>query len=237
MQVFFAEMVGSLFLLTIGFSSIAVDLLNKSWGKGSGWLMQGFAWGTGLAVGLLAAIALGSQGHINPMVTLAFIVAGTFPLADAPLYLAGQLTGGLLAGVLVWLLYLPHWSATPDPSHKLACFAMGPAIRKPMANLLAEGVSFFLFVVGIFVILKTVFPLGFVPGCFATGLWLSAAFCATGGQIGCGYGIDLGTRIAHQLLPIAGKGPSDWAYAWVPLAGPALGAIAAALVSRALSLV
>lgn len=237
MQIFFAEMIGSMFLLTIGFSSIAVDVLHMSWGKGSGWLMQGFAWGVGLAMGLLAAIALGSQGHVNPMVTIAFIVAGIFPLADAPIYFAGQIAGGLLSGVLVWLLYLPHWAATEDQQLKLACFAMGPAVRKPLANLLAEGLSFFIFVVGIFVILKTVFPLGFVPGCLATGLWLSAAFCATGGQIGCGYGIDLFTRLAHQLLPIAGKGPSDWRYAWVPLLGPALGAIAAALVSRAVGFI
>lgn len=236
-HVFFAEMVGSMFLLTIGFSSIAVDLLDRSWGKGAGWLMQGLAWGLGLALGILAAISLGSQGHVNPMVTIAFVAAGIFPLADAPVYFAGQLTGGFLSGVFVWLLYLPHWAATDDKNLKLACFAMGPAIRKPFANLLAEGLSFFIFVVGIFVILKSVFPLGFVPGCFATGIWLTAAFCATGGQVACGYGIDLGTRIAHQLLPIDGKGSSDWSYAWVPIVGPALGAIAAALVSRALGLV
>ena len=98
MQTFFAEMVGSMFLVTMGFSSHAANLLNKSWGKGSGWLMMGLNWGIGLAIGLIAAISLGSQGHVNPMITLAFIVAGMFPASDAPLYFAAQITGGFLSG-------------------------------------------------------------------------------------------------------------------------------------------
>lgn len=237
MQTFFAEMIGSMVLLTMGFSSHAADLLNKSWGKGGGWLMMGLNWGVGLGVGLITAITLGSQGHINPMVTLGFVVAGIFPAADAPLYVAAQLTGGVLAGALVWLLYLPHWADTEDKDVKLACFAMAPAIRKRPANVLSEMLSFFIFVFGIFVILKTVFPLGIVPGCLLTGIWLTAAICGTGGQTAAGYGIDVGTRMAHQILPIAGKRDSDWGYAWVTILGPAIGAVAAALVSRALGLV
>jgi len=236
-NVFIAEMTGSMCLLTIGFSSVAATLLDVSWGKGPGWLTQGLAWGTGLAIGLLAATALGSQGHINPAITIAFVAAGMFPISEAPIYIAGQLTGGLASGIIVWLLYLPHWKATEDQSLKLACFAMSPAIRNMPANLLAEGLSFFIFVFGIFVILKTVYPIGIVPGSLLTGLWLAAAFCATGGQIACGYAIDLGTRIAHQILPISGKGSSDWGYAWVPVIGPAMGAVAAAIVSRVLHLV
>jgi glycerol uptake facilitator protein len=237
MQTFFAEMVGSMFLVTMGFSSHAANLLNKSWGKGSGWLMMGLNWGIGLAVGLIAAISLGSQGHVNPMITLAFIVAGMFPASDAPLYFAAQITGGFLSGVLIWLLYLPLWRATDDKDAKLACFAMAPAIQMPSANFLSEALSFFIFVVGIFLIVKAVFPLGVVPGSLVTGLWLTAAICGTGGQTGAGYGIDLGPRIAHQLLPVAGKRDSDWSYAWVPVLGPATGGTAAALASRALGLV
>jgi glycerol uptake facilitator protein len=237
MQTFLAEMIGSMFLVTLGFSSQAANLLNRSWGKDGGWLMMGLNWGIGLAVGLLAAITLGSQGHVNPMITLAFIAAGIFPASEAPLYFAAQITGGILSGVLIWLLYLPLWRVTDDKDAKLACFAMAPAIRMPPANFLAEALSFFIFVVGIFLIVKVVFPLGVVPGCLVTGIWLTAAICGTGGQTGAGYGIDLGPRIAHQLLPVAGKRDSDWSYAWVPVLGPAIGGIAAALASRALGLV
>ncbi len=237
MQVFFAEMVGSMFLMTIGFSSHAADMLNKSWGKDGGWLMMCLCWGIGLAAGLLVAITMGSQGHVNPMITLAFVAAGIFPAADAPLYIAAQVTGGVLSGLLIWLLYLPHWAATEDKDVKLACFSMLPAIDKPSQNFHSEALSFFIFVVGIFVILKSVFPLGVVPGCLVTGIWLTAAIAATGGQTAAGYGIDIGPRIAHQLLPIAGKRDSNWRYAWVPILGPAVGAVAAALVSRALDLI
>jgi len=236
-KIFIAEMVGSMFLLTIGFASVAVDLLDKSWGKGAGWLMQGMAWGVGLALGLITASALGSQGNVNPAITVAFVAAGLLPIADAPIYFAGQLAGGIASGVLVWLLYLPHWAATEDREKKLACFAMAPAIRDLPKNLLAEALSFFIFVVGVFAIGKTIFPLSPIAGAFATGLWLAAAFCSTGGQIACGYGIDLGTRLAHQLLPIAGKGGSDWSYAWVTVLGPVLGAVAAARVAHMLGLV
>src|SRR5690606_34822102 len=142
-----------------------------------------------------------------------------------------------LSGVLIWLLYLPHWGATEDKDVKLGCFAMIPAIDKPLANFVSEALSFFIFIVGIFVILRSVFPLGFVPGCLVTGIWLTAAIAGTGGQTAAGYGIDIGPRIAHQILPIAGKRDSDWRYAWVPIVGPAVGGVAAALVSRILGLV
>lgn len=237
MQVFVAELIGSMFLLVIGFGAQAAGLLDGSRGRGGGWLMTGLSWGIGLGFGLVAAISLGSQGHVNPMITLAFAAAGLFPVADVPVYIAAQLAGGLLSGVAVWLLYLPHWRATADGDVKLACFAMAPGIRERRANLLSEALSFFVFGVGIFVILAEVFPLGIVPGSLATGLWLTAAICATGGQTGAGYGIDLGTRVAHQLLPVAGKRDSDWGYAWVPVLGPAIGAVGAALVARALGLV
>lgn len=236
-NVFLAEMIGSMFLLVFGFAAIASDYLNKSHGNGSGWLMQSLSWGIGLSLGLFAATTIGSQGHVNPAVTLAFITAGILPATEAGPYLAGQVTGGMFAGLIVWLLYLPHWAATEDKDAKLACFAMSPGIRNIPANFVAEFLSFFIFAFGIFLISKVVFPVSVIAGTFATGLWLSAAIMATGGQTGCGYAIDLGTRIAHQMLPIAGKRDSDWGYAWVNLLAPGLAAVAAAFAATHLGLV
>lgn len=232
MTTFFAELVGSMFLLVFGFASIASSQLSKSYGLlGGGWLMSGLCWGIGLALGILAATSLGSQGHVNPAITAAFVAAGILPASEAPVYVAGQLTGGVLAGVVVWLLYLPHWAATEDKTTKLTCFAMVPAIRSIPSNFLCEFLSFLIFVIGIFVIGKVIFPVSMTAGALATGLWLTAVICATGGQTGCGYGIDLGTRIAHQILPIAGKRDSDWTYSWVPVVGPVIGGVVAALLA------
>lgn len=236
-QIIAAEAVGSMILITFGFASIAATTLMQSYGKSSVWVVQGLCWGVGLAIGLMAAIGLGSGGHINPAVTVAFVAAGFLPVAEAPVYFAGQLIGGFLSGVMIWSLYLPHWSKTEDPTVKLACFATVPAIRSMVANLVSEIVSFAFFVFGIFVIVAMV-PMENVVGmAFATGALLTVAYCATGGQTTCGYSIDLGTRIAHQVLPIAGKGSSDWAYAWVPILGPVLGGLIATFLAGFLGLV
>ncbi len=237
MSIFLAEMIGSMFLLVFGFGAGASSRLQHSLGKGGGFLMEGLSWGIGLALGIMAASALGSQGHVNPAVTIAMVTAGILPAAEAPTYFMGQIAGGILSGIIVWLLYLPHWSATEDKDVKLSCFAMVPAIRNLPANFIAELLSFFIFIVGVFVIGKVVFPVSAIACAFVTGLWLTAAICATGGQIGCGYGIDLGTRIAHQILPISGKRDSDWVYALVPVVGPAIGGFAAALAALQLGLV
>jgi len=237
MNVFLAELVGSMFLLVFGFGSIASSHLAKSYGRDGGWYMSGLGWGIGLALGILAASALGSQGHVNPAITVAFVAAGVLPLAESPTYFAGQLAGGVLSAVVVWLLYLPHWKATENKDVKLSCFAMVPAIRNAPANFMSEFLSFLIFVVGIFVIGQALFPVSLAAGAFATGLWLTACIYATGGQTACGYGIDLGTRIAHQILPIAGKRDSDWSYAWVPVAGPVTAAVLAAIVSGSLGFV
>jgi len=236
-QIVVAEMVGSMILITFGFASIAATTLTQSYGRGSAWIAQGACWGLGLAIGLLAAISLGSGGHINPAVTVAFVAAGFLPMAEAPAYFAGQLMGGFVSGVLIWCLYLPHWSKTEDPVVKLACFGTVPAIRSIFANLAAETISFTFFVFGIFVILAAVPVENLVGIAFATGALLTAAYCATGGQTTCGYSVDLGTRLAHQVLPISGKGSSDWAYGWVPVLGPVLGGLIAAFFAGLLGLV
>ncbi|MEO1199299.1 MAG: MIP/aquaporin family protein [Pseudomonadota bacterium] len=237
MTVFIAELVGSMFLLVFGFGGIASAQLNKSYGRDGGWLMSGLCWGIGLGLGILAAATIGSQGHVNPAITVAFIVGGLLPLGEALPYFAGQIVGGILSGLFVWLLYLPHWQATEDKDVKLTCFAMVPAIRNTPQNFVSEFLSFFIFVVGVFAIGAAIFPISPVASALATGLWLTACICATGGQTACGYGIDLGTRIAHQILPIADKRDSDWGYAWVPVAAPVVAAFVAAVLSRSLGFV
>jgi glycerol uptake facilitator protein len=226
-----AEMIGSTILLTMGFGSVATDLLEKSYGKKGGWLMGATGWGIGLGMAIITAITLGSQGHVNPAVTIGLASAGLFAWTDVPYYITAQVTGGILAGIIVWLVYLPHWEATEDAETKRACFAMIPAIRAPAANVTSEAIAMFVFMFGIFVIIKKVFPISDIAGSLLTGAWLWAVLVAFGGQTALGLSIDFGTRIAHAILPISGKGPSDWSYAWVPVLGPFVGAAAAGYLS------
>lgn len=147
-----------------------------------------------------------------------------------PVYITGQLLGGIIGGVVVWLHYLPHWKVTPDPVKKLAVFCTGPAIRKTWANLLSEIIGTFVLVQGILFIGANQFTEGLNP--LIVGFLIVAIGVSMGGTTG--YAInparDLGPRIAHFLLPIAGKGKSDWNYSWIPVIGPAIGGISGALV-------
>jgi glycerol uptake facilitator protein len=158
-----------------------------------------------------------------------------------PIYIAAQIAGGFLGGVIVWLAYLPHWSVTLDPESKLAVFSTTPAIRKPGANLVAELIGGFALVLALLAVLS---PGNFVPGSdLAKGfgpLLVGVIVWAIGLSLGgpTGYAInparDLGPRIAHAVLPIAGKGTSDWGYAWIPIAGPIVGGVVAAFSYRLL---
>jgi glycerol uptake facilitator protein len=230
------EFIGSAILLTMGFGAIATDQLARSYGHKGGWLMISVGWGIGLGIAILSAIALGSQGHVNPAITVGLASAGLFAWADAPAYVAAQVAGGVFAGVLIWLAYLPHWEATESAAAKLACFAMAPAIRRPAANVVSEAVAMFVFMLGILLIIKKIFPVSDIDGSLVTGAWLSCLLISFGGQTSLGFGIDFGTRIAHAILPIAGKGSSDWPYAWVPIVGPAVGAALAGYVAVAMGM-
>jgi glycerol uptake facilitator protein len=241
-----AEMFGTAMLILFGDGVVANVLLARSKGESSGWIVITCGWGVAVMVAVYAVGRL-SGAHLNPAVTLGLASIGAFPWGDVPGYVGAQMSGAFVGAVLVWLMYLPHWSVTQDANLKLAVFCTGPAIRRPAANLLTETIATAAFVVAVLAIaanaqalarpgdvdLSVVFSSGLQPllvGGLVLGVGLSL-----GGPTG--YAInparDLGPRIAHFLLPIPGKRDSDWGYAWIPIVAPLVGGVIGAQVFRA----
>jgi glycerol uptake facilitator protein len=222
------EFLGTLILILLGNGVVAGALLKRSKAEGSGWIVITAGWAFAVMAGVFTAIACGSSdAHLNPAVTLGLAVkSGDFSKV-AP-YAVAQLLGGIAGAALVWAHYLPHWKETPDEGVKRACFCTAPAIRRPMPNLLSEVIGTFVlvFVVGA-IFSKSVAATGPAAGlgAYLVGSLVWGIGLSLGGTTG--YAInparDLGPRIAHALLPVAGKGPSDWNYASIPVAGPLLG--------------
>ncbi len=228
MEYFKAELLGTLILILINNGAVAAVLLARSQAQGAGWLVM--ALGTGAAVSLsVYAVGRVSGGHINPAVTLGLAVAGEVDWGLVPWYWAGQFLGGFLGAVLVWLAYPLHWAQTPDPGVKLSVFATTPAIRFPIANPLTEALATALLVFGVRAILANELAPGLPP--LLIGLLVLGIALGLGGPTG--YAInparDLAPRFAHALLPIPGKGDSDWGYAWVPAVGPLPGGVLGSL--------
>lgn len=241
MHTFLAELVGTMILVLLGNGVVANVVLERTKGQNAGWIVITTGWGIAVAMAVYA-VGRVSGAHLNPAVTIALATIGSFPWAEVPGYLAAQLVGAVLGAVLVWLMYLPHWRVTADPAAKLAAFATGPAIRNTGANLIGEIIGTAVLVFGILAIaanaqtlnkpgdvdLSFVFSRGLQPllvGVLVFGIGLSL-----GGPTG--YAInparDLGPRIAHAILPIPGKGSSDWEYSWIPVIAPIIGGIAGA---------
>jgi glycerol uptake facilitator protein len=234
---FLGEFLGTLVLILLGNGVVAGGLLRKSKAEGAGWMVIATGWGFAVMAGVFTAVACGAPGHLNPAVTLASaITSGDF--SSVGIFWSAQLLGAIAGAILVWAHFGPHWRATPEADLKRACFCTSPAIRSFPANLLSEIVATFaLILVASAIGSKAGAPMGPAPGlspylvgCLVWGIGLSL-----GGTTG--YAInparDLGPRLAHALLPIAGKGDSEWSYASVPLLGPLIGAAAAALLVRA----
>lgn len=224
------EIIGTMILIILGDGVVANVLLNKSKGKDGGWIVITTGWGLAVTVAVYA-VGWISGAHINPAVTIGLAAIGKFPWAEVPMYVIGQIIGGFLGGVIVWLAYLPHWAETEETGLKLAVFSTGPAIRNYSLNLLTEIIGTFMLVAGVLFILdgRNELTSGFGPLLIGFLVW--SLGLSLGGPTG--YAInparDLGPRIAHAVLPIAGKGDSDWAYSWVPVVGPIIGGVLGAL--------
>jgi glycerol uptake facilitator protein len=237
----FGEFLGTMVLILFGDGVVANVLLKKSKGENGGWIVISTGWGLAVLAGIITSLGVGGVGHLNPAVTIALAVAGGSYGYVLP-YIAAQMAGAFVGAVLVWLVYLPHWRETPDQGAKLAVFCTIPAIRNLPANALTEflATAIALLMVGFSIGSKGVAANGLVPG-FGPYLW-GMLIWAIGLSLGgpTGYAInparDLGPRIAHQLLPIPGKGTSDWGYALVPVLAPALAGCAGGLLCKALGI-
>jgi len=222
------ETVGTALLILLGDGVVAAVLLSKSKAQNSGWIVIAFGWG--MAV-MLAVYAVGqfTGAHLNPAVTLGFWINGNIDGGDVPKYLIGEFLGAFIGASLVLAAYWDHFRETEDPGLKLAVFSTGPAIRNYPMNLITEIIGTFVLVFGVLVIVANVGGKTVIAGPGITALLVGLLVFAIGLSLGgpTGYAInparDLGPRIIHFLLPVPGKGPSDWAYAWVPVLGPLLG--------------
>lgn len=239
---FLGELLGTMVLIVLGNGVVAGALLDRSKAQGAGWIAITAGWAFGVMAGILVATATGSpDAHLNPAVTL----AGAITSGDASklaVYVPAQVIGAFLGATVVWLHYLPHWRATADQGLKRACFCTDPAVRRAPANWMSEIIATFVLILVISALLSRAvgtagsMPTGLTP--YLVGMVVWGIGLSLGGTTG--YAInparDLGPRIAHALLPIAGKGGSDWSYALIPVAGPMIGAILAALVVRLLGI-
>jgi len=226
MSEFMAELIGTMILVFLGDSVVAAVSLRrtKTEAVGGSWLLVALGWGLTLSMAIYA-VGQFSGAHLNPAVTLALASVGTFAWSKVGLYILAQFIGAFIGAVLVYLQYLPHWGVTEDPAAKLGVFTTGPAIRSPLANLLSETFGTFILVLGILFIGVHQFQEGWNP--LIIGLLLFTIGMTLGSTTGFSINParDLSPRIAHAILPIPGKGGSDWSYSWVPIVGPIIGAI------------
>ncbi len=240
MKPYLAELIGTALLILFGNGVVANVVLAKTKGNNGGWIVitAGWAFAVACAVYVVGRV---SGAHLNPAVTLALASIGGFSWQLVPGYLLAQFAGAILGAVLVYFVYLAHWQPTSDQGAKLACFCTGPAIRNTRAAVITEfiGTAALVFVVLSFGRVSTGAATGQEAWAGAVGTWFGPALVgllvfAIGLSLGgpTGYAInparDLGPRLAHAILPIAGKGDSDWSYAWVPVVAPILGGLAGA---------
>ncbi|UXE67375.1 MAG: aquaporin family protein [Chryseotalea sp. WA131a] len=229
MSPYLAEFFGTLLLILLGGGVNAAVSLKKSKSENGGWLMIAIGWG--LAV-MLAIYAVGgiSGAHLNPAVTIALTINGSFASDMVLGYIVAQFAGAIAGATLVWLHYLPHWKETIDPSAKLGVFCNAPAIRNTFTNLVSEIIATTVLVLALLFIGANEFSKGLNP--MVVGLLIISIGLSLGGTTGFAINParDLGPRIAHFILPIHGKGKSDWEYAWIPVVGPIIGGMLGAFI-------
>ena len=242
MQTLLAEAIGTMLLVLLGDGVVANVVLTRTKGQNSGWIVITVGWGVAVAMAVYAVGRI-SGAHLNPAVTIGLAAIGSFEWNQVPGYIAAQMVGAFVGAVLVWLAYLPHWGATADPALKLGVFATGPAIRNTGANIVTEMIGTAVLLFGILAIaanaqtlskpgdvdLSFVFSRGLQP--LLVGVLVLGISASLGGSTG--YAInparDLAPRLAHAVLPIPGKGNSDWGYSWIPVIAPILGGVLGAV--------
>ena len=227
MHPYLGEFIGTMVLLYFGNGVNAATTLKGSFAENAGWLTICIGWGLAVSLGIYAVGDI-SGAHINPAVTLGMAAAGTFPVEQIAGYITAQLAGGFCGACLAYLHFLPHWKATSDPGAKLGVFATGPAIRSTSANLLSEFMGTFILIFALLFIGANQFTEGLNP--LVVGGLITAIGISHGGTTGFAINParDLGPRIAHAVLPISGKGDSNWRYSWIPILGPFAGGVTGA---------
>lgn len=241
-RILLGEFLGTMFLIIFGGGVVANVVLNNTKGHNSGWITITTGWFIAVVIAVFVAQSVGSaNADINPAVSFAKFFLGTYSLGEFLRMSLAQTCGAFSGAVIVWLAYLPHWSVTLDPQTKLSVFSTMPAINKPSNNLLCEIIGTAVLVVGVAAIFGEA-TLGHPTnglGPYLVGILIWGIGLSLGGPTG--YAInparDLGPRIAHTILPIVGKGSSDWSYAWVPIVGPLIGAGIGAMLWRAIATV
>ena len=238
-DVFISEVIGTALLLLLGAGVVANVILPRTKGFNGGWIVITFGWGLAVFAGVYAAYRSGA--HLNPAVTLGVLANGAeeyapgveVSMSSTMVYLGGEMVGAFLGAVLAWVAYKQHFDEDADPATKLAVFSTGPAIRGYAWNFMTE-------VLGTFVLVYVILQFGNSPselGPLAVAMLVVGIGLSLGGPTG--YAInparDLGPRIAHAILPIPGKGSSDWSYSWVPVVGPIVGGVLAGLMAAALA--
>lgn len=235
MTPFVGELIGTMILIVFGAGIGAGASLKGSYSNSPGWIVITIAWGLAVTMAVFAVGSI-SGAHLNPAVTIALAINADFSWADVPAYILAQMIGAILGSALIFLHYLPHWKETSDPGTKLGVFATGPAIPHTFSNLLSEIFGTFILILGLMFIGANKFTEGLNP--LAVGALIVVIGMSLGGTTG--YAInparDLGPRIAHFLLPIPGKGGSNWGYSWIPVVGPILGGALGAVFYKAVFL-
>lgn len=242
MNPFIAEMIGTMLLILLGNGVVANVLLKETKGNSGGWIVITTGWALAVFVGVAVAAPY-SGAHLNPAVTIALALAGKFAWSNVILYITAQIIGAFLGSFLVWLFYKDHYKITQDKNLILATFCTAPAIRNFKSNLISEIIGSFVLIFCVFYftspeMINTKAPIGLgALGAFPVALVVWVIGLSLGGTTG--YAInparDLGPRLAHALLPIKTKGESDWAYSWVPILGPIIGAFIATITFLQLS--
>lgn len=233
MSPFIGEFAGTALLIVMGCGVVANVLLTGSKGQQGGWIVITMGWSMAVFLGVYSSVNLGGSGHLNPAVTIALAATGKFETSLLLTYIGAQFLGAITGATLAWLAYRQHFTVTEDKDLKLAVFCNAPAIKSNLNNLITEIIGTFVLMFGALAMSKPSDTLGTLNA-LPVALLVLGIGLSLGGPTG--YAInparDLGPRIAHFLLPVAGKRDSNWSYSWIPVAGPVIGAVLAAFAFK-----